>query len=59
MQSLRFNYLLLILFIYLIGFFKDLLFYVYEYTVVLFTHTRRRHRILLQMVVSHHVVVGN
>ena len=34
-------------------------FYVYEYTIALFRHTRRGHRILLQMVVSHHVVAGN
>ena len=35
-------------------FFKDL-FYLFEYTVAVFTHTRRGHKILLQMVVSHHV----
>ena len=35
------------------------LFYVYEYTVAVFRHTRRRHQIPLQMVVSHHVVAGN
>jgi hypothetical protein len=35
------------------------LFYVYEYTIALFRHTRRGHQIPLQMVVSHHVVVGN
>ena len=35
------------------------LFYVYEYTVAVFRHTRRGHRIPLQMVVSHHVVAGN
>jgi len=34
------------------------LFYVCEYTVHLFKHTRRRHRILLQMVVIHHVLLG-
>ena len=34
-------------------------FYVYEYTVAVFRHTRRGHQILLQMVVSHHVVAGN
>jgi hypothetical protein len=32
---------------------------VYEYTVAVFRHTRRGHRIPLQMVVSHHVVAGN
>jgi hypothetical protein len=35
------------------------LFHVYEYTVAVFRHTRRRHWIPLQMVVSHHVVAGN
>jgi hypothetical protein len=35
------------------------LFYVCEYTVAVFRHTRRGHQILLQMVVSHHVVAGN
>ena len=43
-------------------FFKDLfiyLFNVYEYTVAVSRHTRRRHQIPLQMVVSHHVVAGN
>jgi hypothetical protein len=35
------------------------LFYVCEYTVALFRHTRRGLQILLQMVVSHHVVAGN
>jgi hypothetical protein len=34
------------------------LFHRREYTVDLFRHTRRGHRILLQMVVSHHVVAG-
>jgi hypothetical protein len=34
------------------------LFYVYEYTVAVFRHTRRGHQIPLQMVVSHHVVAG-
>jgi hypothetical protein len=33
-------------------------FFVYEYTVAVFRHTRRGHRIPLQMVVSHHVVAG-
>jgi hypothetical protein len=46
-------------------FLKDLfkkfiyLFYVYEYTVAVFRHTRRGHKIPIQMVVSHHVVAGN
>jgi hypothetical protein len=31
----------------------------YEYTVAVFRHTRRGHRIPLQMVVSYHVVAGN
>jgi hypothetical protein len=35
------------------------LFYVYEYTVAVFRHTRRGHWIPLQMVVSYHVVAGN
>jgi hypothetical protein len=35
------------------------LFYVCEYTVAVFRHTRRGHQIPLQMVVSHHVVDGN
>jgi hypothetical protein len=35
------------------------LFYVCEYTVAVFRHTRRGHQIQLQMVVSHHVVAGN
>jgi hypothetical protein len=37
------------------GIFYINLFYVCEYTVALFRHTRRGH----QMVVSHHVVAGN
>jgi len=39
-------------------FFKIYLFYVYEYTVAVFRHTRRGHQIPLQMAVSHHVVAG-
>jgi hypothetical protein len=35
------------------------LFYVYEYTVTAFRHTRKGHQIPLQMAVSHHVVAGN
>jgi hypothetical protein len=34
-------------------------FYVYEYTIALFRHTRRGYQIPLQMIVSHHVVSGN
>jgi hypothetical protein len=41
---------------FLILFLKDL-FYLYEYVAV-FIHTRRGHRIPLQMVVSHPVVAG-
>ena len=40
-------------------FFKIYLFHVCEYTVTVFRHTRRGHRIPLQMVVSYHVVAGN
>jgi hypothetical protein len=35
------------------------LFHVCGYTVPVFRHTRRGHRIPLQMVVSHHVIAGN
>jgi hypothetical protein len=35
------------------------LFYVYEYSVAVFRHTRRGRQISLEMVVSHHVVAGN
>jgi hypothetical protein len=38
--------------------FKKILLYVCEYTVAVFRHTRRGHRIPLQMVVSHYVVAG-
>jgi hypothetical protein len=41
------------------AFFKKDLFYLYEYTVPVFRHTRRGHQLSLQMVVSHHVVAGN
>jgi hypothetical protein len=34
------------------------LFYVYEYMVAVFSHTRRGHQIPLQMAVSHHVIAG-
>jgi hypothetical protein len=41
------------------SFLKNYLFYVYEYTVAVFRHTRRGHQTQLQIVVCHHVVVGN
>jgi hypothetical protein len=45
---------------YLFYFFRIIyLFYVYEYTVTVFRHTRRGHQIPLEMVVSHHVVAAN
>jgi hypothetical protein len=40
-------------------FLKIYLFYICEYTVAVFRHTRRRHQIPLQMVVTHHVLAGN
>jgi hypothetical protein len=40
-------------------FLKNYLFYICEYTVAVFRHTRRGHKISLQVVVSHHVVAGN
>jgi hypothetical protein len=40
-------------------FMKMFLFYICEYTVTVFRHTRRGHQIPLQVVVSHHVVAGN
>jgi hypothetical protein len=44
---------------YTFNFFRFIyLFYVCEYTVTVFLHTRRGYRIPLQMVVSHHVVAG-
>jgi hypothetical protein len=39
-------------------FFLKALFYLCEYAVAVFRHTRREHWIPLQMVVSHHVVAG-
>jgi hypothetical protein len=42
---------------YFIIIFKDL-FIICKYTVAVFRHTRRGCQILLQMVVSHHVVAG-
>jgi hypothetical protein len=41
------------------SFLKIYLFYLYEYTVAVFRHTRRGHQIPLQIVVSHHVIGGN
>jgi hypothetical protein len=41
------------------SFSKIHLFYVHEYTVAVFRHTRRGHRIPLQMVMNHPVVAGN
>ena len=38
---------------------KKYLFYVYEYTVIVFRHNRRGHLIPLQMAVSCYVVAGN
>lgn len=35
------------------------LFYLYEYTVTIFRHTRKRHPVPLQMVLSYNVVAGN
>jgi hypothetical protein len=46
-------------FLFFFFFFNIYLFNVYEYTVAIFRHTRRGHRIPLQMVMSHHVVAGN
>jgi hypothetical protein len=40
-------------------FFFRFVYFLYEYTVAFFMHNRRRHRIPLQMVVSHHVVAEN
>jgi hypothetical protein len=37
---------------------KKNLFIICKYTVAVFRHSRRRHQILLWMVVSHHVVAG-
>jgi hypothetical protein len=39
-------------------FFKIYLFIICEYTVAVFRHSRRGSQILLQMVVSHHVIAG-
>jgi hypothetical protein len=45
--------------LFFVLFLKIYVFYVCEYTVAVFRHTRRGHQIPLQMVVSHHVVAGN
>jgi hypothetical protein len=41
------------------NFFKTYLFYVCEYTIAVFKHTRGGHQIPLLMVLSHHVVAEN
>ena len=38
---------------------KTYLFYVCEYTVAVFRHTRRGHQVPLKMVMNYHVVAGN
>jgi hypothetical protein len=43
---------------WLFSFLFNYSFYVCEYTVTLFRHTRIGHWISLQMVLSHHVVAG-
>jgi hypothetical protein len=45
-------------FFFLIFFLKIYLFIICKYTVAVFRHSRRGCQILLQMVVSHHVVAG-
>jgi hypothetical protein len=40
------------------SFLKEI-YFIYKYTVAVFTHTRRGHQMPLQMVVRHHVVAGN
>ena len=47
----------MVLAVYVVFFFICLFVYLYESTVAVFRHTRRGHRIPLQMVVSYHVVV--
>jgi hypothetical protein len=37
----------------------DVIYFMYEYIITVFRHTRREPQILLQMVGSHHVVAGN
>jgi hypothetical protein len=46
------------IFQFIFFFFKDLFIILCKYTVAVFRHTRRGSQILLQMVVSHHVVAG-
>jgi hypothetical protein len=48
----------LLLFFVLFWWGPGVLFYVCEYTVALFRHTKGGRQISLQMVVSHHVVAG-
>jgi hypothetical protein len=45
-------------FTFLFFFLKIYLFIICKYTVAVFRHSRRGRQILLQMVVSHHVVAG-
>jgi hypothetical protein len=56
-QIRRAFYLFYFLF-YFFYFFKTYLFIIHKYTVAVFRHSRRGRQILLQMVVSHHVVAG-
>jgi hypothetical protein len=39
-------------------FLKIFIYFIYKYTVAVSRHSRRGRQILLQMVVSHHVVAG-
>ena len=41
------------------SFLKNIYFYLYEYTVAIFRHTRRGHWIPLQMIVRYHVGAGD
>lgn len=56
-QKWSYLYIFLLLLI-LKNIFKVHLFYLYEYTVAVFQHTRRGYQIALQMVTSHHAVAG-
>jgi hypothetical protein len=51
-------YLVFILFYFILFFVFLDLFIICKYTVAVFRHSRRGRQILLQMVVSHHVVAG-
>jgi hypothetical protein len=55
-ETLQVKTLLLCFLLLLLPLLKDCLFYVCPYAVTVFRHTRRGHRIPLQMVVSRHVV---